>query len=131
MFNFFCQGTVNEHHHVHSDECRYSYDIQRGEHPYLSEVCSRAFSRKSSLITQHMLSGEGHYVCDVCNKAYSGKSSLIKHKRTHSGARPYSCEVCNKAFSQQSHLITHQRIHSGARPLTVKYVIRHSVERAV
>jgi hypothetical protein len=43
------KGTVNEHLHVQSDECRYSCDIHRGERPYPCEVCNKAFSTKGSL----------------------------------------------------------------------------------
>ena len=81
---------MNEQLHVESAECRYSCAICRGEHPYLCEVCNKAFSKKYQLTThQRIHSGERHYVCDVCNKTYSEKSKLIRHKRTHTGERPY------------------------------------------
>ena len=96
---------MNEQLHVHSAECSHSSDIHGGEHPYSCEVCNKAFSHKSILLThQRVHSGERPYTCEVCNKAFSQQSSLITHERIHSGERPYTCDVCNKAFCGKSNL---------------------------
>ena len=133
MFNLcvFYQGTVNERLHVQSDECRYSCDIQRGEHPYLCEVCNKAFSKKSSLVRHNRThSGDGPYICDVCNKAYSDKCNMIKHKRKHSGERPYVCDVCNKAYNDKNTPI--RQTHTVVSALMfVMCVIRHTVTRVI
>ena len=36
-------------------------------------------------------SGERQYACEVCNKALSQKSSLITHQRIHSGEHAFTC----------------------------------------
>ena len=93
---------MNKHHHVQSDECRYSCDVHRGERPYSCEVSNKAFIVKSArIIHERLHRGEHTYSCEVCNKAFSFQSHLIKHKRVHSGERPYVCDVCNKDIQCQ------------------------------
>lgn len=48
------------------------------------------------------------YACDICSKRFSRPSSLRTHLNSHTGARPYVC-VCTRRFSVLSNMRRHQR----------------------
>ena len=102
MVNLLCfyQSTLNEQLHVQNAECSYSIDIRSGECPYN---------------------------CDVCNKAFSQDSSLITHKRTHFSVYPNICKVCKKHSVKRAGL---QHINASIEVSALSLVMfarRHSV----
>ncbi|XP_055942303.1 endothelial zinc finger protein induced by tumor necrosis factor alpha-like [Argiope bruennichi] len=46
---------------------------------------------------------EKPYVCEVCSKAFTDRSTLAIHLRTHTKDKPYACEICG--FMQRKHLM--------------------------
>ncbi|KAJ8101386.1 hypothetical protein POJ06DRAFT_251369 [Lipomyces tetrasporus] len=56
------------------------------------------------------------YVCQVCSRAFSRPSSLRIHSHSHTGEKPFVCghDGCGKAFSVRSNMKRHERgCHAG------------------
>ncbi|OZJ05914.1 hypothetical protein BZG36_01196 [Bifiguratus adelaidae] len=77
------------------------------------------------------------YVCPVCSKSFSRPSSLQTHEYSHTGEKPYQCDIkgCPKSFSVLSnlrrHLKTHQKVTSvSQRQLTYEERTRN-VQRLI
>lgn len=59
---------------------------------------------------------QDRYVCNICSKAFSRPSSLRIHSHSHTGEKPYQCPVkgCAKRFSVRSNMKRHERgCHGG------------------
>lgn len=55
-----------------------------------------------------ILAGEKPHKCQVCGKAFSQSSNLITHSRKHTGFKPFSCELCAKGFQRKVDLRRHR-----------------------
>ncbi|EDS36179.1 growth factor independence [Culex quinquefasciatus] len=51
---------------------------------------------------------EKPHKCQVCGKAFSQSSNLITHSRKHTGYKPFQCELCHKAFQRKVDLRRHK-----------------------
>lgn len=54
---------------------------------------------------------QDRYICTICSKAFSRPSSLRIHNHSHTGVKPYRCphSGCGKAFSVRSNMKRHER----------------------
>ncbi|GBP86719.1 Zinc finger protein Gfi-1 [Eumeta japonica] len=51
---------------------------------------------------------EKPHKCQVCGKAFSQSSNLITHSRKHTGFKPFGCELCGRAFQRKVDLRRHR-----------------------
>ncbi|EZA55295.1 hypothetical protein X777_04849 [Ooceraea biroi] len=51
---------------------------------------------------------EKPHKCQVCGKAFSQSSNLITHSRKHTGFKPFACDLCGRAFQRKVDLRRHR-----------------------
>ncbi|XP_047000859.1 zinc finger protein Gfi-1b-like [Schistocerca americana] len=61
---------------------------------------------------------EKPHKCQVCGKAFSQSSNLITHSRKHTGFKPFACDLCGRAFQRKVDLRRHKETqHTELRPV--------------
>ncbi|KAI9226537.1 MAG: hypothetical protein DHS80DRAFT_5397, partial [Piptocephalis tieghemiana] len=51
------------------------------------------------------------HTCSICSRRFSRPSSLRTHILTHTGERPHVCMICGRGFAVRSNLKRHGRVH--------------------
>ncbi|XP_066994866.2 myoneurin isoform X2 [Anabrus simplex] len=85
------------------------------EKPFTCNICGKSISSLSYLKT-HQASHANPWKCDMCGKNFKFKSYLSVHMRHHFNDRPYMCDLCGKGFTAATCLKKHIRIHTGISP---------------
>uniref|UniRef100_A0A8C7ULS0 Growth factor independent 1B transcriptional repressor n=1 Tax=Oncorhynchus mykiss TaxID=8022 RepID=A0A8C7ULS0_ONCMY len=58
---------------------------------------------------------EKPHKCQVCGKAFSQSSNLITHSRKHTGFKSFGCEICAKGFQRKVDLRRHHESQHGLK----------------
>lgn len=75
-------------------------------------------SHKTNQAEFYLFAGEKPHKCQVCGKAFSQSSNLITHSRKHTGYKPFACELCHKAFQRKVDLRRHKETqHADLVPM--------------
>ena len=85
--------------------------VQYGEHPYICDVCSLAFTWKLNLDKHRRgIQMEKPHSCSICGDTFSQKNDLCLHMRSHTKKHHWRCFFCDRAYKWQSTLEKHVRV---------------------
>jgi len=89
------------------------------------DECGKEFLHGSTLM-QHIEivhQGKRDYECSLCSKTFSRPSSLRTHKLIHTGIKPFPCTLCEKKCREKVQLIKHlKKRHEVGDDLLHMYV---------
>ncbi|KAK9355808.1 hypothetical protein V1523DRAFT_404178 [Lipomyces doorenjongii] len=79
--------------------------------PKVPPTASPSLQQLSDSTSPSASTSADRYVCQVCSRAFSRPSSLRIHSHSHTGEKPFVCghQGCGKAFSVRSNMKRHER----------------------
>ena len=70
-----------------------------------------------SSLDESSIPSKARFFCDYknCGAFFIRQEDMIRHKRTHSDARPYKCRYCDFSSKRNDNLIAHERTHQARK----------------
>ena len=108
--NSFQQECFLKTHKMYS--CKNSPTIERPNKQFQCQLCEKVYSDNRGLQDHIMIVHEGkkdNFVCEICSKSFSRRTSLAAHKLLHTGEyKVYHCDNCSASFKDKRYLVRHQ-----------------------
>ena len=109
---FLQAGHLKTHKMFHCKNAESTTENKLMKKKFQCHQCEKVFTDNRNLKTHVKIIHEGKgndFVCEVCSKVFSRRTSLAAHKLLHTGEfKVYNCDNCAATFKDKRILVRHQ-----------------------